>query len=150
MSIPLHPETPTALQLYSVFRGQIERETDSLNQRTIWNVISQSFFFSAYAVTLNAPKEPRSPFYASMQDFFIWMLPIAAFVAAALMIVAVFGSLVTMRQIRKKWESEVGEQANYLPAIEKSPFLRGVDYLTPGVLPLAFLVVWGLVLSRLL
>lgn len=150
MRIELRAETPTATQLYQVFRGQIERELDSVNQRTIWNVISQSFFFSAYAVTLNAPKDPRSAFYASMQDVLIWLLPFAGFVAAFLMIPALAGSLVMIRRLRQQYETELADQGPWLPPVMKSMVLRGVDNLTPVVLPLAFLLMWGLILGRMI
>jgi hypothetical protein len=42
-------------EFYQLIRGQIEHEEETVNQRVMWQIISQAFFFGAYASLLNAP-----------------------------------------------------------------------------------------------
>ena len=37
-------------ELYVLIRNQIEHENDLVNQRGIWQILTQPFFFGAYAL----------------------------------------------------------------------------------------------------
>ena len=40
---------------YRLIRSQIEHEDELVNLRVVWQLLVQSFFFSAYAMLLDAP-----------------------------------------------------------------------------------------------
>ena len=59
---------PTELQRYQAVRAQIEFEDGLIAQRLNWFVMSQSFLFTAYAITLGSGAQPAWPILRQQQQ----------------------------------------------------------------------------------
>jgi hypothetical protein len=64
-------------QYYELIRNQIEHEDQTVNQRVIWQIISQAFFFGAYASLVTAPQQARDPVFQALQQFLLWAMPMS-------------------------------------------------------------------------
>ena len=71
----------TLAELYTIIRSQIEHEGDLISQRVIWQILTQAFFFGAYATLLNAPDAAKNTFFEVEQLLLVWLLPTAALLA---------------------------------------------------------------------
>jgi hypothetical protein len=97
-------------EYYRLIRGQIEHHDNLVNQRVIWQIISQSFFFGAYASLLNAPKEAKSPIFEAEQLLLIWLLPIAGLLAGALTYASIIASLKSIEHLHGLYDEYVGSR----------------------------------------
>lgn len=109
---------------YPVFQGQLSHENDNLNQRLFWYVFAQSFLFGAYAAIVNAPQAAKSPLFARQQDLLLWLLPVTALVISVLIYPSILISLRYMSELRRKFETLIGPEADDLPPIHGNPALR--------------------------
>jgi hypothetical protein len=125
--------------LYTVIRGQIEHINNTLNQRIIWLVIAQSFFFNGFALLVTA-KPPNPPLYEKL----LWIFPIAALLSVILTFVDVMGSLIYLRKLRKWYNSKPkddGIEKAYPPIAGYKNF-RILEHVSPTVLPIVFIITW--------
>src|SRR4051812_10322806 len=65
-----------ASDFYRVIRSQIEHVVNSRNQRIIWLVIAQSFFFSGFAILVTG--NPGAPDMKDKQHLLLMIFPAAA------------------------------------------------------------------------
>jgi len=143
-------------ELYPLFRSQIEHENDLVSQRVIWQILTQAFFFGAYATLLNASKEAKNSLFESEQTLLLWLMPTAALFAGLLTYIGILSSLKTIVHLRQLYEGHVKSKApgdpssKLYPDIQAPPQLRNLSLLSPAVLPIVFTITWLLVLGRLL
>jgi Trk-type K+ transport system membrane component len=64
-------------EYYQFIKQQIDHQDNLVNQRVIWQIIAQAFFFSAYTSLMNAPKESKGPLFDAEQRLLLWLLPLA-------------------------------------------------------------------------
>lgn len=145
----------TRTEYYGLIRGQIEHHDQLVNQRITWPIITQAFFFGAYAILLNAQQEPKSPLFEAEQLLLIWLVPNAALLAGALTYVSIISSLRTIEHLRTHYEDysrakspeDVGSKL--YPPIQGPPRLLKLAKLTPIWMPVVFMTAWLIVLARL-
>jgi hypothetical protein len=143
-------------EFYGVIRSQIEHENELVNQRVIWQILTQAFFFGAYATLLNASKEAKNVLFESEQTLLLWLIPTAALFAGALTYMGILTSLKTVVYLRQLYDDHVASQAHHDPSSKRYPPIQGplqVRYwamLSPAFLPIVFTISWLLVLGRLL
>ena len=141
-------------EYYGLIRGQIEHHDNLVNQRVIWQIISQSFFFGAYASLLNAPKEAKSPLFEAEQLLLIWLLPIAGLLAGALTYAGIIASLKSIEHLHKLYDEYIRSRPDdisnkLLPHIQGPPYLLKLANISPTWMPVIFSAAWLLVLGRL-
>ena len=68
-------------EYYQFIKQQIDHQDNLVNQRVIWQIIAQAFFFGAYASLMNAPKEAKGPLFDAEQRLLLWLLPLAGLLA---------------------------------------------------------------------
>ncbi|HEX8548875.1 MAG TPA: hypothetical protein VF691_18055 [Cytophagaceae bacterium] len=136
-------------EYYNVFRGRIEYANNLINQRIIWLVISQSFFFSAYAMILNAPEKAKNPLFEDLQLVMHNLLPIAAITSALLSYIAIAASVYDIPKLSRSFDefcksSEVDNVK--LPHVMSSPMVNRIEMATTLVLPSIFAISWAIII----
>ena len=135
-------------QYYELIRSQIEHEDQTVNQRVIWQIISQAFFFGAYASLVTAPQQAKDPVFQTLQQFLLWAMPVAALLAGMLTYMSILASLRTMSYLRGLYESYAKEgrqddaSSKLYPDIHGPANARRWALLTPLAMPLVFIVTW--------
>ena len=143
-------------ELYGVIRSQIEHENDQVGQRVIWQILTQAFFFGAYATLLNASKEAKNSLFASEQTVLLWLIPTAALLAGVLTYIGILSSLKTIVYLRQLYEGHATSEAPRDPSCQLYPDIQGPPQpryfamVSPAVLPMVFTISWLVVLGRLL
>jgi len=143
-------------ELYGLIRSQIEHENDLVSQRVIWQILTQAFFFGAYASLLNASKDAKNFLFESEQILLLWLMPTAALFAGLLTYIGILSSLKTIVHLRQLYEDQasaktIGEPSSKLyPDIQGPPQLRKLAMLSPAIMPIVFTIAWLIVLGRLL
>ena len=145
----------TLAELYTLIRSQIEHENELLSQRVIWQILTQAFFFGAYAALLNAPKEAKNHLFESEQALLLWLMPVAALLAGVLAYISIISSLKTIVYLRQLYEeharskSPADPSSKWYPHIQGPPQLGTMAMFSPGMMPIVFTVAWIVVLARL-
>lgn len=145
----------TLAELYTLIRSQIEHENELLSQRVIWQILTQAFFFGAYASLLNAPKEAKNSLFESEQTLLLWLMPVAALLAGLVAYISIVSSLKTIVHLRELYEEHArlkspGDPSSKLyPDIQGPVRLGNLAIFSPGMMPIVFTVAWFLVLGRL-
>ena len=143
-------------ELYRIIRSQIEHENDLVSQRVIWQILTQAFFFGAYATLLNASKDAKDSLFESEQTLLLWLMPTAALLAGVLTYIGILSSLKTSVYLRQLYEGHVHSRASrdpsskLYPAIQGPPPLQYSAMFSPAALPIVFTLAWLVVLGRLL
>ena len=143
-------------ELYAIIRSQIEHENELVSQRVIWQILTQAFFFGAYASLLNASKEGKNFLFESEQSLLLWLMPTAALLAGSLTYIGIVSSLKTIVELRQQYENYANSMARgdssskLYPDIQGPKHLRRLGMLSPAVMPIVFTVTWLVVLGRLL
>ena len=142
---PPTPVDPTLseTQRYQVVRAQIEFEDGLIAQRTNWFVVSQSFLFSAYAITLNAPVQPAWPNFRSQQHVLFHLIPVIALGCCLLIYAALFAGILAQVNLRRHIQTNFSAShlAQY-PSIQGAALTRVLGLSAPLGLPLIFGSVW--------
>jgi hypothetical protein len=128
---------------YRLLRGQIEFEDSLIVQRLNWFVASQSFLFSAYAVTLNAPNPPAYPILGEEQHHVFQLIPVVAMASCVLIYCTVIAGLLAQANLRIFLKQHVSEKelAHY-PPVHGAFITRFLGMTAPLGLPLVFAGVW--------
>jgi hypothetical protein len=142
-------------EYYRLIRSQIEHEDNLVNQRVIWQIISQAFIFGAYATVLGVPKEPKNPFFEGQQQLLVWLLPVIGLSASLLTSAGIRSSVKTISHLAKLYaqysESKVRDVSTKLyPDIEGPQHVRKLAQLAPTWIPVVFSFAWCVILLRLL
>ncbi len=90
------------MDLYRIYRGQVEHEDNLLGSRTSVFVTSQSFLFSAYAIIAN--NAPPRAFDAPIdpKHVLLILIPSVAITTSALFIPAILSGVVALRRLRRQ------------------------------------------------
>jgi len=139
--------TVTPLEQYHVVRAQIEHEDNLVSQRLSWLLASQSFLFTAYAITLNGPVQSHVRSFETRADKLLSLLTLVGVVSALLIWIAIVAGVIAMKRLRNGLHSRVGDLLpKGLPPIQTTgiPFLAG--QLGPVLTPAIFLLVWLILL----
>ena len=91
-------------EYYQFIKQQIDHQDNLVNQRVIWQIIAQAFFFGAYASLMNAPKEAKGPLFDAEQRLLLWLLPLAGLLAGLLTYVGIVSSLKRIRYLRMLYD----------------------------------------------
>ncbi|MDN5943217.1 MAG: hypothetical protein L0H94_15165 [Nitrospira sp.] len=152
----MHEDVELSLaELYRLIRGQIDHEDDMVNQRVLWSLLTQAFFFGAYVALLNAPSEPKNFLFANEQKLLLWLLPIAALLTGLLAYVGIISSLKSIAHLRHMFQDHehakalTDHSAKGYPDIQGPPHLRKFGFITPAWMPMIFIIAWLIVLMSL-
>ncbi len=138
------PTPLTDAECYRMVRGQIEFEAGLLAQRFNWFVASQSFFFTAYAITLNGVASPAPAKIADQQRLVNHLIPVVAFASCLLIYIAVVAAVIAQRRLSHFLNHHLSppRQAPF-PAVQGAGDTRAMGLAAPLGMPLVFMVVWA-------
>jgi hypothetical protein len=139
-------ELPASSDLYKVTRGQIEHQNDSLNQRVIWLTIAQSFFFSGYAILVTG--NPNAEPFKQMQHFMLYLFPIASILIVAISYIDILSALIYLSRLRHNYKSSFQKEDSKYPPVGGWPNLINMQYASPRIIPVLFLLIWGFILMK--
>lgn len=121
-------------------RQRIEHEDNLINQRLSAMVGSQSFLLTAFAISLNAPKEFFSPHYEPVHRVLTRMLPIAGIASVIILMLTLVGAVLALRGLHQSADSLVTHGD---PPIHSGRLARLLGQSAVVGVPLVFLMLWG-------
>ena len=131
------------VEYYRLIRPQIEFEDGLITQRLSWFVAAQSFLFSAYAITLNAPKETAVQTFRDQQHLVYHLIPVVAVASGVLIYLAVVAGVLAQARLRRFLKDHVtAEKLTEFPPIQGMLETRVLGMAAPLGLPLVFVAVW--------
>ena len=136
-------EKISGLETYRLFRGRIEHEDNLIIQRLSWLVASQSFLFTAYAITTNGLTnlDPKLlGHFAEQAGLLFRLIPTVAICVALLIYISILAALRAIRQIRRIYQSK--PLPSDLPPIQTAATTRLLGLSAPLLLPVLFVSVW--------
>ena len=134
---------------YRLVRQQIEHEDNLVSQRLSWLLGSQSFLFTAYAISLNGPTQIRSKQLEAHLGLLLVILPLVSIISAFLIWIAVLAGTWTMYKLRRIYEREFAQSfGNQIPPVQSTGLALLMGHFAPMILPLVFMVVWLLLVLR--
>ena len=144
-SPPYTEEKTSPADIYRLFRGRIEHEDNLIMQRLSWLVASQSFLFSAYAITTNGLSglglDAKGAGGFSEQSALLFrLIPTVAIFVAVLIYISILAALRAIRQMRRLYQGR--SVSPDLPPIQTAATTRLLGLSAPLLLPLLFVSVW--------
>ena len=136
-------EKISGLDTYRVFRDRIEHEDNLIIQRLSWLVASQSFLFTAYAITTNglSSLDPKlAGRFVEQAGLLFRLIPTVAIGVALLIYISILAALKAIRQIRYLYK--LSALPSELPPIQTAATTRLLGLFAPLLLPLLFVSVW--------
>jgi hypothetical protein len=131
------------LVFYQLIRTRIEHEDGLTVNRLSWLVASQSFLFTAYALTLNGLATGFSGPMADRQAILYRLIPFIGVATTALIYAGLIASGRALVWLRATLRARLGDDAPPgLPIVHSPPSIVALGQLAPRVLPLVFLGVW--------
>jgi hypothetical protein len=135
----------TGLDRYHLVRQQIEHEDNLISQRLSWLLGSQSFLFTAFAISLNGPAQIRTKPYESTVSLLILLLPLVSILSALLIWLAVLAGMWTMYKLRHGFRSD---NLPGVPSVQSTGGALMMGQFAPVFLPALFIVIWMLLMLR--
>lgn len=137
------------LERYRLVRQQIEHEDNLVSQRLSWLLGSQSFLFTAYAISLNGPVQIRSKPLENTLGLLIVLLPLVSILSALLIWLAVLAGTWTMYKLRHHYSALfVRTLGTEIPAVQSTGGSLFLGHFAPLFLPALFIVIWLLLMVR--
>lgn len=122
-------------ELYQLIRSQIEHEDELVNLRVVWQLLVQSFFFSAYAALLTAKEPAKNPAFENLQQLLIWLIPVVALCAGLLTFISTFTALRSIRYLRQLYENYDQRVQERDPSAKLFPAIQGPSRGSSSVCP---------------
>jgi hypothetical protein len=144
MTNVLDPSKPLPkAEFYQMIHEQLSHEDSSMNQRVNWLIISQSFFFSAFATLLSSPPDPKDGSYAVIHDLLLWAIPGISLITTSVIYVGVLVSIFYMGDLRQRFDTyPQDDTVTYFPPIQSTPLMRRLAQLPAITVPVLFIGVW--------
>jgi len=158
---PAGPEAPAALAVgppaerlalercYTIIRGQIEHEDDLMNSRLNWFITSQSFLFTAYAITAGNIQQAGTITSHERLKSLLFIIPLMAVAISAVICFGITAGVLAMRTLRHQYRNYVDESAaQLLPPVQGYRTTQILGISVPLILPALFLLVWLFLLVK--
>lgn len=124
-------------------RARLEHEEGLTVNRLSWLVASQSFLFTAYAITLNGLTAPATVAMAARQAALCRLIPLIGIAITVLIYLGLLASGRASAWLVGAYRAGGGDETRLgLPPIQAPPALVTLGRLAPRVLPAMFLAVW--------
>jgi hypothetical protein len=139
--------TQSTKETYHAVRSQIEHEDTQINQRVSWLLISHSFLFTAFAITVT--NQSRDAGSASSTFPLLVLIPCLAVFSSLLIGVSIVGGILAMRDLRSRFGARPDARAaEGIVLLHASRGVRTLGLLTPLLLTLLYASVWLFLLIR--
>jgi hypothetical protein len=132
---------------YRMVRAQVEHEDSLVSQRLSWLLASQSFLFTAYAITLNGPLQSHFKTFESNAELLVLLLTVVGIVSALLIWASILAGIAAMKKLKVDFEHRVGTALpEGIPPIQTTGFALRAGQLGPVLIPLLFITAWLILL----
>jgi hypothetical protein len=132
--------SPVASDFYKVVRAQVEYLNNGINQRVIWLIIAESFFFSGYAILITG--NPESDFMKEQKQLLFILFPYASLLTVVISSVDIISSIFYVKSLRLNYEKEKEEGDELLPPITGWGKYFLLERASSILLPVVFTVIW--------
>jgi hypothetical protein len=142
-------EQTSAVEIYRLFRGRIEHEDNLIVQRLSWLVASQSFLFTAYAITTNGLTSLEQKYTGGILEqgeLLFRLIPTVAISVALLIYISILAALRAIRQIRRLYQQK--NPPSDLPPLQTAATTRLLGLSAPLLVPILFVSVWLVLLMN--
>lgn len=142
----MSPSTEDARYAYDdTLRHQLEHEDGLMVNRLSWLVASQSFLFTAYAITLNG-SPPAQSVMALRQAELLRIVPVLGLTTCGLIYLGLLaGGRVTMA-LRRVLAGNQHDAAGLRPPLQGTRMTHALGLSAPLLLPPLFLIAWTVLL----
>ena len=131
------------LDHYRLVRSQIEHEDNLVSQRLSWMLASQSFLFTAYAITLNGPSQSHFKTFETRSTLLLNLLIVVGILSALLIWATILAGLSAMAKLRRNFHNTVADDLPAgLPPIQSTGLAYRAGQFGPLLIPLLFIAVW--------
>ena len=141
MKEDLLPNPVSPVDYYQIIRHRLEHEDGLIVQRLSWLVASQSFLFSAYAITLNG-MVVTGVRYPEQQERFLRLVPAVGLLTCVLIYVTILAAVRSMAGLRAEFLKQHPDGVAGLPPLQSARKIRDLGFAAPLVLPLVFVAAW--------
>ena len=131
------------VDFYQMIRGRLQHEDVLTVNRLSWLVASQSFLFTAYALTLNGLALAGGSPVSARQALLCRVIPLVGLTTTALIYAGLLAGAAAMRRLTAELRARIGDETRLgLPAILPPSWIMRGGQIAPRLLPLVFLIVW--------
>jgi hypothetical protein len=142
-------QPPTPDRCYALIRGQIEHEDNLMNSRLNWFITSQSFLFTAYAITAGNIQQSGTANSHERLKSLLYIIPLVAVAVSAVICFGIVAGAMAMRTLRHQYRDYVGAtSARGLPPVQGYRVTQVLGISVPMILPALFLLVWMFLLMK--
>src|SRR4051812_15484426 len=143
VNLKSEPVAISVIEQYHLVRSQIEHEDNLVSQRLSWLLASQSFLFTAYAITLNGPSQSHFKTFEANSELLIRLLTLVGLISALLIWISILAGISAMKKLRVHFERGFQAQLPHdLPAIQTGGIALRAGQFGPVLTPLLFIGVW--------
>lgn len=132
--------SPVSSDFYKIIRGQVEYLNNAINQRVIWLIIAESFFFSGYAILIT--RNPESQVMKDRQEQLMIIFPYASMLTVVISSIDIVGSLLYLKSLRLNYEKEKEDGEHLLPPITGWTKYFLLEHASSILLPIVFTLIW--------
>jgi len=132
--------SPVSSDFYEIIRGQVEYLNNAINQRVIWLIIAESFFFSGYAILITG--NPELPTMKNRQELLMIIFPYASMLTVVISSIDIIGSLLYLKSLRLNYEKEKEDGEELLPPITGWNKYFWLEHASSMLLPIVFTLIW--------
>ncbi len=143
-----NPLNISDIDLYQIFREGVQKEKDDINQKGMWNLVSQSFLFSSYASMINNVDNVKPYPFDKIFQLLLNFIPFSGCLLAIVMMIAVMESVFYISKMRSRFEFKKTTNADELPLLGNKEERRLTASIVPFLVPLVFLSIWSLILMK--
>jgi hypothetical protein len=132
--------------IYKVTRAQIEHLDNTLSQRIVWLVLSQSFFVSGYAILITG--NPNDPHSVSMQHILLILFPIISMIMVLFSFFDIVAGAIYIKRLSAFFKRQLQENhaSIHYPPLAGEKMLNQFKNLSTYTVPFVFIVFWIYVL----
>jgi len=127
-------------------RHQIEHEDGLIVNRLSWLIASESFLFTAYAITLNGPLPTRSAQFVAHSELLVKIIPLLAISADAFIYLGICGAVRVMADLRRELARHRVAIGNLRPPIQGTRLTLFLGHCAPLCLPPIYAAAWTILL----
>jgi hypothetical protein len=136
-------------QYYSIIRGQIEHEDNLISTRLNWFITSQSFLFTAYAITCGNIQQPSAGIDHQRLSSLLFLIPAIAIAISGVICFGIVAGVLAMRSLRWQYqEHALTCDVAHLPPVQGYRTTQVLGISVPLMLPVLFLLVWMFLLLK--
>jgi hypothetical protein len=144
--------------VYEAYRDYLKHEDNLINNRMTWLILSQSFFFTTYALAISRLSDSTGETNTKIETFLNSVAVLGIIVGLATFL-SILSALKAIEGLKLRWKdhafSETSENAKFIKEKARLPDLTGggnsfaatFGFFMPMIMPLIFVGIWSVILG---